>query len=188
MASIETRAHTCTHESVTVEVLIPSRVIGIDPGISGAIAVLTDAGDLVTVHDMPILADGAKSKTKGKRRNSVSAPLLRDIIAQIGPTQAFLEDVHAQPRDGAAGAFGFGRSKGVIEGVLAGLGIPVRMVAPQTWKRVVGIKSGTDKDGSRSEAIRRFPSKAALFARVKDDGRAEAALIGVAGMRGRGAA
>jgi hypothetical protein len=38
------------------------------------------------------------------------------------------------------------------------------------------------KDAARSEAIRRWPSKAGLFARKMDDGRAEAALIAVAGL------
>jgi crossover junction endodeoxyribonuclease RuvC len=58
------------------------------------------------------------------------------------------------------------------------------MIAPACWKRAVGIPPGKDgaKDAARSEAIRRFPASAALFARVKDDGRAESVLIAVAGL------
>lgn len=61
---------------------------------------------------------------------------------------------------------------------------PIEMIAPNSWKKAVGIPPGKigTKNSARSEAIRRWPAKAALFARVKDDGRAEACLIGVAGM------
>ena len=57
-------------------------------------------------------------------------------------------------------------------------------MTPPSWKRLVGIPPGRDgaKDAARSEAARRWPDKAGLFARVKDDGRAEAALIAVAAL------
>ena len=76
---------------------------------------------------------------------------------------------------------------GVIEGAMAALGLPVAFVTPPVWKRAVGIAPGKDgaKDAARSEAIRRWPAHAGLFARVKDDGRAEAALIGAAGLARR---
>jgi crossover junction endodeoxyribonuclease RuvC len=69
--------------------------------------------------------------------------------------------------------------------VLAALSIPAVHIAPAAWKRGVGIPPGKEgaKDAARSEAIRRWPGKAGLFARVKDDGRAEAALIATAGLR-----
>ena len=62
-------------------------------------------------------------------------------------------------------------------------------MTPATWKRAVGLPAGREgaKDAARSEAIRRWPAKAGLFARVKDVGRAEAALIAVAGLQ-KGAA
>jgi len=67
---------------------------------------------------------------------------------------------------------------------MAALGVPVTFIAPAAWKRQVGIKPGKEgaKDAARSEAIRRWPAQAALFARAKDEGRAEAALIGAAGI------
>jgi crossover junction endodeoxyribonuclease RuvC len=74
--------------------------------------------------------------------------------------------------------------RGVIEGVAATLGLPVAFLAPASWERVVGIPPGEDgaKDAARSEAIRHWPDSASLFARVKDDGRAEATLIAIAGL------
>jgi crossover junction endodeoxyribonuclease RuvC len=64
----------------------------------------------------------------------------------------------------------------------------VAFLTPPVWKRSVGLAPGKDgaKDAARSEAIRRWPHRAELFARVKDDGRAEAALIGVAGLSRNG--
>jgi crossover junction endodeoxyribonuclease RuvC len=58
------------------------------------------------------------------------------------------------------------------------------MIPSPVWKREVGIAPGKigAKDAARSQAIRRWPAQASLFARVRDDGRAEAALIAVAGM------
>jgi crossover junction endodeoxyribonuclease RuvC len=153
-------------------------VLGIDVGNSGAVALLED-GELLAVFDMPVLRDGAK------RRPAVNAPLLAEIVFKAHAAQAFVELVGPRPGEGAVQGFAFGRSRGVIEGVLAAAGVPVRFLTPPTWKRAVGIAPGKDgaKDAARSEAIRRWPGKAALFARVKDDGRAEAALIAIAGLK-----
>ena len=153
-------------------------IIGIDPGIDGAVAVLTPAGELVEVIDMPTLADGAKG------RRAVNAALLASVVYRSGATKAFCELVGPRPGDGHAGAFGFGRSRGIIEGVLAAAGVPVEMIAPASWKRAAGIAPGKEnKDSARSVAISRWPSKADLFARKLDCDRAEAALIAAAGLK-----
>jgi crossover junction endodeoxyribonuclease RuvC len=156
-----------------------ANVIGIDPGVTGALALLTDDGGLLEVADMPTLADG----TKG--RATVNSPLLADLLARWHAREVFCEFVAARPTDGAVQAFAFGRCRGAIEGVAAALSIPVTFITPACWKRAVGIAAGKigAKDTARSEAIRRWPAHAALFARVKDDGRAEAALIAIAGMQ-----
>jgi len=154
-------------------------IIGIDIGVQGAIAVLAD-NELVEIFDMPVLADGPKG------RRTVNAPLLAGIIFKSHASHAFVEYVAARPGEGAVGAFAFGRSRGVIEGVLAAAGIPCRFLTPASWKRDVGL-SLASKDASRAEAIRRWPSQANLFARVKDDGRAESALIAIAGILKHGA-
>jgi len=152
-------------------------VLGVDIGVRGAIAVL-DGTQLVAVHDMPCLDDGPA------KRRSINAPLLVDLLVTSHATQAFVEHVAARPGEGPAGAFAFGRSRGLIEGVLASFCIPVKFLTPPQWKRIVGIPPGKDraKDMARSEAIRRWPGKAALFSRKADEGKAEAALIAVAGI------
>jgi crossover junction endodeoxyribonuclease RuvC len=159
-------------------------ILGVDIGAKGALALLSPDGMLLDIADMPILRDGP-----GNRPN-VNAPLLAEIVNRWHATQAFVEFVAARPGEGPTGAFAFGRSRGVIEGVCAAAGLPVAFLTPPVWKREVGIPPGKDgsKDAARSEAIRRWPGQANLFARVKDDGRAEAALIGIAGlMRKEGA-
>ena len=155
-----------------------SLMLGIDIGSQGAVALLTTAGELLEVADMPILRDGPS------RRPNVSAALLADIISKMQAGKAYVEFVGARPGEGAVGAFAFGRSRGVIEGVCAAAGLPIAFLTPACWKRTVGIAPGKDgaKDAARAEAIRGWPAKAALFARVRDDGRAEACLIAMAGL------
>jgi crossover junction endodeoxyribonuclease RuvC len=158
-------------------------ILGIDIGASGAVALLTGAGDLVGVYDMPVLNDGPSG------RRAVNAPLLAENVFKSHASKAFVEFVGACPGEGAVGAFAFGRSRGVVEGVLGACGVSAAHIAPASWKRAVGLPAGRQgaKDAARSETIRRWPDKAALFARVRDDGRAEACLIAIAGLK-RGSA
>lgn len=154
-------------------------VLGIDIGSRGALALVdAETGELIEVHDMPVLADGPKG------RAAVNAALLAELVYRVHAGHAFVEAVGARPGEGAVGAFAFGRCRGVVEGVLGAAGVPATHLTPPVWKRTVGIPPGRDgaKDAARSEAIRRWPGKAGLFARVKDDGRAEAGLIAVAGL------
>jgi len=156
-------------------------VIGVDIGLCGAVALVTSLGELVFVADMPVLNDGPAG------RPAVNAPLLSALLRQWNPTEAFVEYVGARPGEAASGAFAFGRSRGVVEGVLGAHGLPVRFLTPPVWKRAVGIKPGRlgAKDAARAEAIRRWPIMAERFAPKGSDGLAEAALIAVAGiMRG----
>jgi crossover junction endodeoxyribonuclease RuvC len=152
-----------------------SFVIGIDPGISGAIAIFKD-GKLDCVVDMPTLeVDSGKTK-----KRHISAVGLRDIlemyILELYPTtHVVTEKVGAMPGQGVSSMFNFGRSAGIIEGVVAALRMPSTYVTPATWTKGVGRAAG--KDASRMRAMELFPDKADLFKRAKDDGRADAALI-----------
>jgi hypothetical protein len=127
--------------------------LGIDIGISGAIAVMTPEGDLIDVVDMPALADGPAG------RRTLNGPLLAEIVAKSGAARAYVEMVGPRPGEGAVGAFAFGRCLGLVCGVLAALSVPVTLIAPVTWKRTIGIPPGKDgtKDLARSEVIRRYP-------------------------------
>jgi crossover junction endodeoxyribonuclease RuvC len=152
-------------------------VLGVDIGATGAIALLSDQGELEDVWDMPVLRDGPA------KRRTVNAPLLAEIIYKSHAGRAYVERVGPRPMEGAVGAFAFGDAAGVVRGCLAAAAIPALFITPATWKRTVGIGPGKDmKDMARSKAINRWPGKAVLFKRKMDDGRAEAALIAVAGL------
>jgi crossover junction endodeoxyribonuclease RuvC len=151
-------------------------IIGIDPGLSGAIALVRADGALVHVEDLPIVATGKKSR--------LDVPHLVKSLQVIDRVKvAYLENVSAMPMQGVSSSFNFGRTFGEIHGVLVALGFTVHLVTPQAWKFAVGLRStpGADtkarKTASRELAQRLFPNRADQFARVKDDGRAEAALI-----------
>ena len=153
-----------------------SRVIGIDPGASGAIALLV-SGVLVSVHDMPTVT---VERNKAQKRQVCPAGLSL-LMQQLSPHKAIVEKVGARPGQGVSSMFSFGRSVGIIEGVLAAKQIPVTFTTPQAWQKQSGAAKG--KDGSRQRVMELFPSQAHLFARVKDDGRADAVLIALAGTK-----
>jgi hypothetical protein len=158
---------------------VTASVIGIDPGNSGALALLSDAFDLLDIEDMPCIADG----TKGRR--TINAALVAAIVRRWNPAAAYIELIGPRPTDAKVAAFSFGRARGALEGIFGALGIPVTMLTVPTWRRAVALPAGATKDMARGEAVRRWPAQAELFARVRDDGRSEAALIAVAGLMRR---
>lgn len=143
-------------------------IIGIDPGATGAFALLSDDGELQFVRDMPVV------DINGRKR--VSAAAVAELIREWNPRLAIIEKVGAMPKQGVSGMFAFGYSAGVLEGVCAAAAVSVVFAHPATWKRAMGVTA--DKGTSRLAACRMWPTKHQLFARVKDDGRAEAALLG----------
>jgi crossover junction endodeoxyribonuclease RuvC len=152
-------------------------ILGIDPGAHGAVAVLDENGQLLDVLDMP-------SSREANGRTATNAPLLAGILARSRARIAFCEFVGARPTDAKAAAFSFGRARGCIEGVCGSLGLPIVFLTPATWKRLADIPPGAEnKDVARTRAIARWPAHAELFRRKADVDRAEAALIGAAGLQ-----
>jgi crossover junction endodeoxyribonuclease RuvC len=144
---------------------------GIDPGLSGAIAFFNPDKGLLIVHDMPTV----EVTRNGKKKNEINAYALANLFPVLATDEAVLERVGAMPGQGVTSVFSFGRSVGIVEGVLAALSISVTIVSPQAWQKAAGVRGG--KDGSRLRASELFPNYAALFSRKKDDGRADAALM-----------
>ena len=172
------RAHSNSIESrpkSSVSSVSSGFTLAIDIGRTGALALFDTVGRLIEVADIPVLEDGPAA------RPTINGPLLATIVRRWAPTCAVVEHVAARPGEAPSGAFAFGRSRGVIEGVLAAQGVPIVFRTPAWWKRRVGIPAGRDmKDMARSQAIARWPDRADLFARKLDHDRAEACLIGVA--------
>ena len=155
-------------------------IVGIDPGNTGAIALLSPTNEVVKIWDMPILQDG-----KRKRVNAaLLAEIFRDIMSwcDFVPPRVFLEKVGVRPQEGAVGAFAFGRGVGLLEGVVVANRCRITEVAPNIWKAQMKL-TGANKTASRAEVLRRYPTLAAELRRVKDDGRAEAILIALWGRK-----
>ena len=152
------------------------RYCGIDVGNNGAISLIVN-GVLERVEDMPIV-EIQRGKTL---KRQVSAQALVGIIKDMKPTHAAVEKVGAMPNQGVSSMFAFGRSAGVIEGVLAALEVPVSYVQPAAWAKT--MNKGYGKDASRHRAMELHPDKPEWFKLVKHDGRAEAVLIAMWGMK-----
>lgn len=151
--------------------------IGIDSGAKGAIAILDRRSGLVDVIDMPTV----EVKIGSAMKHRVSPEAIAAELRMYAPTAiAYIERVGAMPGQGVTSMFAFGEAYGLVRGVLAGMSIPCTAVAPAVWVKQMRVAAG--KDGSRQRAMELFPDKAHLFKRVKDDGRADAALVAAWGM------
>lgn len=150
--------------------------IGIDPGISGAMALLMYEDEwpkLLEVVDMPIMAMG----THGQQVNAIE--LSNQLVSWLAfkPT-IFLEQVQSMPGQGVASMFNFGMGYGMIQGVIATLKIPMVLVRPAAWKKKAGLLH-TNKDLARTKALQIFPE--ADLNLKKCIGRADAILIAMYG-------
>ncbi|HEX6992409.1 MAG TPA: hypothetical protein VF151_11005 [Gemmatimonadales bacterium] len=161
-------------------------VIGIDPGLTGAIACLDHHGEVRLIADIPVMQ---RASGKAAIKNQVSPAGLLEVL-QIcrqddGAIQLMVLIEKAQPMPGmikgnpkaqrSATTFSLGLSAGLIEGVIAAAGYPHELVHPATWK--AKLKPGKDKEAARAMAIRLYPGAAGQLGRVKDHNRAEALLL-----------
>jgi crossover junction endodeoxyribonuclease RuvC len=145
-------------------------IIGIDPGISGAIVVLQSRSVPYPIEwmRMPTLKVGKSSR--------VDCAALRSFLANYDVGHAYVESVHAMPGQGVASMFTFGHACGAVDGLLAALHIPMTLVTPQAWKKYAGL-IGKDKDAARSRAVQMWPGWDALRKKGEGQAFADAALI-----------
>lgn len=147
--------------------------LGIDPGLSGALAFLDPVNNSLEVFDMP--THTVKSNGKNKRKIDLHglAIIIRDraFKVQVG----VVEEVGAMPGQGVTSMFSFGFSAGCAQMAVAMAQVPLVLVTPRVWKSAMRLKS--NKDESRRAASRLMPQHAHLWPLVKHDGRAEAALL-----------
>ena len=143
-------------------------VLGIDPGVSGAIAFLP-LNDLtrVSVEDVPVAG------------GEINVPALANIIRTYRPALAVIEKAQSMPKQGVSSVFAYGRSYGDVRGIIGALDIPLHLVTPRVWKKAFGLSA--DKEQCRMFAIRMFPVVAEHFKLRRHHGRAEAALIALYG-------
>lgn len=146
-------------------------VAGIDPGKTGALSILYPDGALFT-FDVPMI------KLKGKDRPAWTewAETWRNALYFNAPDMVVIEDIAARPGQGVTSMFSFGRTLGFAHAIASAQYTPVHFVTPSVWKGKLGLLN-SDKSASREKARTLFPQFNGLFARAKDDGRAESALL-----------
>lgn len=143
-------------------------IIAVDPGLTGAVAVLSPGGELECVADLPVIRDGRLSWIDGGRFTSFLIDASRGRLAR-----AVVERVGAMPRQGIASAFNFGAGLGSVLSILQARHLPIELVTPAVWKRALGLTN--DKHASLNRARLLFPTADLTLA--KHDGRAEAILL-----------
>tara|TARA_B100002051_G_scaffold118602_1_gene112984 strand:- start:173 stop:664 length:492 start_codon:yes stop_codon:yes gene_type:complete len=149
------------------------RVIGIDPGLSGAIAVL-DNNKVLKIYDMPIMAEGKKNKRQLNSAQLVN--IIKENIKNHEEINVVVEQVNAMPGQGVTSMFNFGQTFGAIKGVCAALNLPIFFIRPSKWKKYFELINSS-KDSSRTKAIEMYPSIANQLSKKKDVNKSDAILI-----------
>ena len=150
-------------------------IIGIDPGISGAICFFEN-GEVKEIMDMPSMADGKKNKRQINGQqifNEISSRIKNISKKEI---KVVIEQVSAMPGQGVTSMFNFGQSFGVLKGICSAMQLSMHFVRPVKWKKYYGLIK-TEKDASRTKVIEIFPYISSQLSRKKDSNKADAILI-----------
>jgi|TARA_B110001452_G_scaffold248363_1_gene235066 crossover junction endodeoxyribonuclease RuvC len=149
------------------------KIIGIDPGLSGGIAILEN-NKVQRLYDMPVMSEGKKNK---KQLNSAQlVKLIKDNIESQEEVSVIVEQVNAMPGQGVTSMFNFGQTFGAIKGICAALGLPIFFVRPSKWKKHFELINSS-KDASRTKAIEMYPSLSDQLSKKKDVNKSDAILI-----------
>jgi hypothetical protein len=157
------------------------RVLGIDPGSTGALCFLT------ITDGLPVALECLDIPTQriGKRSHLDAYALAREIDARLTDEDeqplaaAIIEQGGVRPQNGRVGAATFWMGLGIVRGILAANFVPIEVVTAAGWKQAMRVTG--DKDASRLRASSIFPRWSGQWALVKQHGRAEAALIALHG-------
>ena len=149
------------------------KIVGIDPGLSGAIAILEN-NKVLNLFDIPVMSEGKKNKRQ--LNSALLVSLLRENINKNEEVVVVVEQVNAMPGQGVTSMFNFGQSFGIIKGICAALSLPIYFVRPTKWKKHFNLIK-TNKDASRTKVIEVYPEISSKLHRKKDSNRADAILI-----------
>lgn len=147
--------------------------LGIDPGLSGALAFYNPLDGDLKVYDMPT----HEIKVSGKKKRTMDIFGLANILDPMANEiiVAAVEEVGAMPKQGVTSSFNFGFNAGCAQMAVAAYFIPLKTIRPNVWKAAMGITR--DKNEARRQASRLLPKHSNLWPLVKHDGRAEAAML-----------
>ena len=149
------------------------RVIGIDPGLSGAIAILEN-NKVLGIFDMPVMAEGKKNKRQ--LNSSQLANIIKENTKNVEETVVIVEQVNAMPGQGVTSMFNFGQTFGAIKGVCATLELPIFFVRPSKWKKHFELINSS-KDASRTKVIEMYRTLSKHLSKKKDVNKSDAILI-----------
>lgn len=151
------------------------RFVGIDPGLTGALACFDISGRL-DVRDMPV---HTLAKSSGRTKRRVDYVAVADILTSWrehgGDIFVCIEEQGARPHQGSVSMLSLGTSFGIVLGVVGALKLPHTTVTPHAWKRAMQVGKG--KDAARQLASQLFPSDASRWSSRAHHGRAEAVLL-----------
>ena len=150
-------------------------IIGIDPGISGAICFFEN-GEVKEILDMPNMADGKKNKRQINGPQIYNEISKRIINISKKEVVVVIEQVAAMPGQGVTSMFNFGQSFGVLKGICSAMQLSMHFVRPAKWKKYFNLIK-TEKDASRTKVIEIFPYISSQLSRKKDSNKADAILI-----------
>lgn len=148
--------------------------LGIDPGLSGAVAAIRDDGG-IAFYDTPTGKSGGRTVYLPTSMNQIL--IIESTFSQVEKCYVALEKVHSLPRDGSVGSFSFGKGVGIWIGILTSLGIPYEEITPQRWTAAMLDGMPKDKDSSRIKALQLYPQLAEELKLKKHHGRADSLLL-----------
>lgn len=126
---------------------------GVDPGISGALAVISD--NTVEFYDCPT----AKTGPRGRNETDLVAlnQLVHEVLQPV-PAHGIVEHVTANAtRKSVTASFNFGGNWWAWRAMLTSYDVPHDIVKPQEWQRIIGIPKKSDKDRHLLLAHQLFP-------------------------------
>ena len=149
------------------------KIIGIDTGLSGAIAILEN-NKVLNLFDMPVMSEGKKNKKQLNSSHLVN--IIKENIAQNEEIAVVVEQVNAMPGQGVTSMFNFGQTFGAIKGLCAALELPIYFVRPSKWKKHFELINSS-KDASRTKVIEMYPKLSNQLTKKKDVNKSDAILI-----------
>jgi len=150
-------------------------IIGIDPGITGAICFFEN-GKIIDVLEMPNMPDGKKNKRQVNGSQIFNEINLRIKDKEKNYIKVIIEQVSAMPGQGVTSMFNFGQSFGVLKGICSAMQLSMYFVRPIKWKKYFNLIN-SEKDASRTKAIEVFPYFSSQLSRKKDSNKADAILL-----------
>ena len=150
-------------------------IIGIDPGLSGAICFFED-GKILDVVEMPTMTEGKKNKKQVNGSQIYNEISIRANQMDKKDIKVIIEQVSAMPGQGVTSMFNFGQSYGILKGICSAMQLPMYFVRPAKWKKYFNLIN-SEKDASRTKAIEVFPYFSSQLLRKKDSNKADAILI-----------